>query len=290
MNSQSDENKYLNLSLLVNPIYLVYERDRDAEERQEFIHGTPVYDIRLPIIECESSKTSTKEHFAKKKFMALYFKGNFGFLYGDDIQILTITFIVSMIIAVDLKYRQQFYSHYVGKVPAITQFILDNVRVGRVPEGYNIRQINFDPMYKHFSKEAGLPELFRLDFKDNNFFRILAWFHLLDLHFSKDDLFFKHFVNLKKTPFLSNKPLTLTSLSQTYDKKKFINSTATKSKQEEKYIILNKSLNAKIVDPNSLMSSELLFFDENNSTDFIQDEDQLASQLINLIINCEPDS
>ena len=247
---------------------------------------------------------STPVHLEKsKKMMACvinsmeYLDNPLMFLdYSTEMMpVLCMTYLYSLYLAAIPYYRNKFYEMYNGKIPAITQLLLNSIRIGSLNNDYYVSEIKFDPIMDSIqivnSSEFTTvgyfelsPELFK------------RWFELVSELFSDNKLFFAHFVELKKVPMAigSKQKLRLTSFNQ-QNKNFFINLNVENSQAKEKYEILNKAVNANFILSEDFHKSKFdfeyegkvigddIYLDINKDKHYQFD---FASQLLDGIINC----
>ena len=291
------------LTLYVNPLYLIFGRkdtdtmidtlsylddeDEDVEERYE--DNLPRLTWRYGSIKTELSHTSSDDHRQLRKLIGKYFS-SLQFELGDSLPILLITFVFSINIAINLSLRTYFFSNFEGKIPVFTQFVFNCMRTGLTEDGKLVDSIVVDPSYEFYLDErhSSFVSILHLEQErsDNMCLTVLTWFKLLDHYLSNNNLYFKHFVPLIKKPLLSEKPLTLTSFGKGMSK---VPENVFFSKNKEKYEILNKVLNVRII---SSQWKEKLPQKRDILSDIggIDQENRLANQLIDLIMNCSPAS
>ena len=278
-------------SFYVNPLYLVFGEAVDERDNNEpkplTTDELPVLSWRFKSTNAEDLRMSSSKH---KKLKAIIGK-NFGLFqntFGDDLPILLITYVFSIFLAIQPKLRMYFYINYDGLIPVFTQFLLESLRIGMTVDDQFLLGISFDPCYNYYmhgkhSDDAS--SILYLDGKavDDMGPLLLLWFKLLDHYLKNNDLYFKHFIKLRKTPFVSKNPLTLTS----FDQGNISNSSiAANSKNKERYLILNKALNAKIETynvPGSKLLDVLRVIEEAGDID---KNNELANQLMDLIADC----
>ena len=117
---------------------------------------------------------------------------------------------------------------------------------------------------------------------------LLAWFHLLEQNFANNNMIFSQFVDLEKTPMVSNDPLTLTRIN-CINQNFLSSSVVEKSGLKEKYVLVNKCLNAHIVPNNYFEKKEALEASRNAQVYRAADpnaEEKLATSLIDFVMHC----
>ena len=160
-----------------------------------------------------------------KKLYDDSFSLGFGALRGN-LPILNLTYLFSFYIATDPDLRRRFYKNFLGeKIPAFFQFLLNSVRLGDLDENYSVSKIIIDPA---FDERIWVLNRFLVSSIDpnsieENFDSVIKWFDLIELLFEDQNLYFAYFVELEKTPLVSDQKLTLTGFNQ--KNTKFLNNS-----------------------------------------------------------------
>ena len=172
------------------------------------------------------------------------------FLTEDStvIPVLCMNYLYSLYLATLPNLRNEFYKIYNGKVPAITQFLLNSIRIGRLNDQFYVSEIKLDKVMDEIDSCG-------LDCSSVNSYPtavnanlLKVWFESLEKLFADNTLFFSHFVSLEKVPLAlgSKQTLTLTGFNQ-HNHAFLTNANVENSKSKEKYHILNKAVNAHLV-------------------------------------------
>ena len=208
------------------------------------------------------------------------------------------TFILSVVIATNKILREKFYRFYVGKVPAITQFLLNYVTINAISlenKNYCIQNFKLDTNgYFAYTTNGLSHTLFDIKFleeTEEGLLQVLKWFELIEKYCAANHLFFKEFVYLNKSSMFSFNPNSLALFNQ--EQLNFFFPPAIKKnlKLQKIYTLLNKVLQIKLIDVNEyFISSEIEKTIEDKST-FLDDENieekGLVLNLLDLIINCD---
>ena len=286
---------------IFNPLFLLYGRDKEREdfEMQEGKEDYfPYYDLRFPMLNVEGNICNSSKHIEIKKIMYSFFEFTFEYKYeSKDTAILSTTFFLSISIATNRNLREKFYASFQGKIPAITQFLLNAIRLGPIDDDNGelyVSDFKLDSNWEYIVCLSSLRgKLFDTEYlqeTEEGFLDLIKWFELLEQYCAPQSLFFTHFVSLTKTPIDGT---DLTSLLGFHHQKLqfFIHSSISKdSNLTKKYFLLNKVLHAKLVtfdEYSEEKEEENALEDEAN---FLNDDDpreqELVSQLFDLIINC----
>ena len=291
MSNQTNPNQFAMITCLINPLYLLFHEKIRAKAIEGNFDDEVNIDWRLKVLATEDLRTDSEKHNQIRKIFSHFFWGDFNGFFAKEIPILLITYVFSLHIAIIPELREKFFNNYQGKVPAFTQFLLESMRIGVVNKDQYLWRIGLHANYEKYVDDSinqsfGVFHLEEAINEETMYSTILPWFTLLDFYLSEKNFYFKHFVELRKTPFVSNQPLTLTSFGQGDISK---SPSAANSRNRDNYVLLNKTLNAKII-----YNTDNYFFSKigkfHRDTGLIDDEEKFANQLIDLIINCSPAS
>ena len=164
-----------------------------------------------------SNYLTSPKHEEVKEVMYSNFHDTFSILCSKEIIPITMTtFVLSALIATNNILREKFYASYFGKVPAVTQFLLNCFRTNSIfmyNNHYRLFDFELDAGWHcSISSLAFGSTLFDVKYLEKNeqgFLKLIKWFQLIEKYCAKDCLFFKNFVTLQKTPMFSLDSISL---------------------------------------------------------------------------------
>ena len=219
--NQNNLAEQYSLTWILNPLFMFFGKFDFYDETFSRMNLTICLLPAMFKIESQKKFNRNPKYLEKQKIMQNNFEaGETGIQYilNDNLEngftILSITFIFSFYIAGSDSLGGEFYNTYDGKIPVFTQFLLNSIRLGPLDEKYYVSNIIINPFIRAVS--AISPELVRpLDFLTifSNFEIVIKWFKQLEYLFADNNFWFAHFVELQKTPLVSNQKLTLTTRS-----------------------------------------------------------------------------
>ena len=272
-----------------NPLFMLFRRDEPQETNTDVYEENFIYAIRLSILDAENEVTTSPNYVKRRGKMDAFLDLTFEEQFGDILPILLITYVFSVSIAFDFDLRSQFYAHYHGKVPAIFQFLLNSIRIGGLNDFY-VYNLEVDHLYQDLPQFLGYTNMLMLEeLKGQSGIRyLLVWFYLLEHQFANHNILFRQFVELERTPVVSNGPLTLTGVNCINPN--FLTSYVVQnSGLKHKYQLLNKCLNTHIVVQDYHEKEEALEASLNAQASQVidaEEEKKLASSLIDFVIHC----
>ena len=350
---------------LVNPVFMFfysysysYQNSSDPEKK----YYSRTIDLLPTMTNIEFETHSTSPHIEKIETLKSYFMNHdedgdylenlddYGDFFGgslswyslkegfnlnsNQLPVLCLTFIYSLIIATDDNLRGKFYDLYHGRVPGITQYLLNTIRIGPLDNNYYVNEIILDNAVLRDLRRYVYEIYFTISPEtiEYEFAAIIIWFKQLELLFTNNNLFFAHFVELEKTPLISDQKLTLTGFNQNnaqflsnsnlnnrsvletvwfhlkailnirvdnrailetmwFHLKAMGNTPQENSKLNKDLLVLNKAVNANLVlakDYTILYKSGALIGGDCQVVKNEAETYELASQLVDLIGNCNP--
>ena len=121
-----------------------------------------------------------------------------------------------MFLATDLELRQRFYTRYISKIPAITQFCFNSLRLGPISDESSIVDFGFLEEYRitlyccAVGTTVADKDYLKLDPE-----YILDWFRLLEIHFTSGEKDYLEWVDFERVPYVSNSKNYLCALTVT---------------------------------------------------------------------------
>ena len=155
-----------------------------------------------------------------------------------------ITFVLSAFIAIDIDWRTRFYSAFNGDVPAITQCLLNTIRLGSISKSSYLIKLGIkESEYEYQHGKRLYRTFFDPEFlsSQKGFGILLLWFTLLEKHSKSSDYPYFGFVKLDKVSILSSDPVILCNLSARDEKvfwKRNAHFNSLSEQEREAYLLL----------------------------------------------------
>ena len=194
-------NKMINhiYKFLFNPLFLLFTDAKSYIDSFKFPDPRP--DVKFDFLDPDKRKMFARRGMSQEseiktlesdKNLRAYLAEVFdAFLPKDEYAladknnpIALITYVLSVYLATDFGMREKFYASNIGNIPAITQFMLNNLRLGQLSNGNVVaRLLSLEEYFDTLGVIALSETLFDFDYmKDLGFCYVLLWFNILNSH------------------------------------------------------------------------------------------------------------
>ena len=159
-------------------------------------------------------------HYSIRNAMHYGFANQFGYFANfENFPVAKITYVVSLLIATLPEVRVKFFDNYDGPIPAITQYLINEFRIGVLKSGDILVDYHWRKEYFISITECELTNTFlnmtsNYDLQKNVPF-IIAWLVLLnklDHQSNNEKRYFTNYVKLDKVQLYSSELLSLPGL------------------------------------------------------------------------------